>query len=65
MPLLKELAAIDWLLSYKHCAPNGASAVERLSRLALSADETSAPNIYVNFLLNASFNPACAWSCAS
>ena len=39
MPHLKELTAIQWLLSYKHCAPGGASANERFSRYAFSADE--------------------------
>jgi len=49
MPLLKELTAIEWLLSYKHCAPNGASAAPTFSRFALrragcprSADKMSA-----------------------
>ena len=66
MPLLKELTAIQWLLSYKHCAPGGASANERFSRYAFSADEdVRAPSSQVSFFLNASFNPACAWSCAS
>ncbi len=39
MPLLKELTAIQWLWSYKHCATGGASANGRFSRYALSADE--------------------------
>jgi len=66
MPLLKELRAIQRLLSYRHCAPGGASVGERFWRFAFSADEdVRDPSFYVSFLLNASFNPAWAWSCAS